>query len=65
MKIIINCEPDEPEEVLRLILSHWSDFEHSRGPGWGWVHRIPNGREFFLRSLKDGVSATPVRKNAR
>jgi len=65
MKIIMTCEPDEAPDLLALIVRHLPDFETSRGPGWGWVHNLPSGKAFFLRSLKDGISATPVRKEAR
>ena len=60
MKIIMRCEPEEAQELAGLIVREIPTFKRScRGLGWGWHYSISNGRTFFLRQLKDGISATP------
>jgi hypothetical protein len=60
MKIIMNCEPEEAEALAALIVREIPTFKHGRGPGWGWQYTLSKGRCFFLRALKDGISATPI-----
>lgn len=61
MKIIINAEPEEMDDVLSLIMSSRDAFaRHPERLGWGWNFRVPGGREFFLRHIKGGISASPA-----
>jgi hypothetical protein len=61
MKIIVNAQPDEMEEVVRLIMKNRDSF--ARQPerlGWGWhFHSNALGRSFFIRQIKGGLSASP------
>lgn len=62
MKIIINAEPDEFPYVLELIEEARPRFERQPSrPGWGWVFSKPGKRGFFIREIKDGLSASPAK----
>lgn len=62
MRIIMTCEPEEMEAVLRLIMESMPRFaRHPERPGWGWHFCVPNGRTFFIRSIKGGLSASPTK----
>lgn len=62
MRIIMTCEPEEAEALAKLIVGEISTFERNgRGLGWGWHYALPNGRTFFLRQIKNGISATPCK----
>lgn len=59
MKIIMHCEPEEAPALAALIVREIDTFKRScRGVGWGWHFNL-NGRTFFLRQIKDGISASP------
>lgn len=62
MKIIMHCEPDEAEALAKLIVQTVPMLEQqTKRLGWGWHYCLPNGREFFLRQVKEGISASPTR----
>ncbi len=57
----MTCEPNEAEAVLKLIISAQPIFaRHPERLGWGWHFSVPNGRAFFIRSIKGGLSASPA-----
>lgn len=61
MKIIMHCEPNEAAELAALIVREIPTFQRScRGIGWGW-HYLVGGRTFFVRQIKNGISASPCR----
>lgn len=63
MKFIINCEENEAEDVLRLMLEKKHMFETGQSrPGWGWVFYTPAGKGFFVREIKGGLSASPAKR---
>jgi hypothetical protein len=59
MRLIIDAEPEDAESVVRLMVSSREMFERSRGPGWGWNLRADNGKTYFVRQTKTGLSAKP------
>lgn len=61
MKIIFNGDPDDAVEVVELVLRERKSFFRDWSKiGWGWCYGIGNGRTYFLRRIKDGVSAALV-----
>jgi len=62
MRLILTCEPDEAEALLKLVMDIRPTFaRHPERIGWGWHFRIPNGRTFFIRAIKGGLSASPTK----
>jgi hypothetical protein len=65
VKIIINAEPEEIAEVVALIMDRKVMFDATpERLGWGWAFPIASGRRFFLRQIKGGISASPVKDPA-
>ncbi len=59
LNVIFRGDPADLEDAIALVRRELPAFD--RGPerlGWGWHHRVPSGRTYFLRQIKGGVSAT-------
>lgn len=63
MRFVIDAAPEDAPAVLAKAIDELPAFMR-QGPrvGWGWVHRI-NGRDYFIRATKTGLSARPVEQD--
>lgn len=62
MRYIINAEIDDAPAVLAMMQEQAHNFDRrSERLGWGWTWSIPNGKRFFVRQIKGGLSASPAK----
>lgn len=68
IRIIFNGEPEDAECIVSIIVDNESMFTRDYlAVGWGWhmsvvstTTRTPSGQNYFLRRIKNGVSASII-----
>jgi hypothetical protein len=65
MKVIINADPEDFDEAVRIIRQETPRYVEGRYNriGWGWSYSRSNYPDatFFVRRIKDGLSITANR----
>lgn len=61
MKVIIHADAEDAPAVLNMMLNAREQFDrHPERIGWGW-HFPANDKVWFVRRIKDGLSACLVK----